>query len=83
MIRLFRVLGPDPALHVVVIGGPKLLELFLTLEVGLDGVVLETEFDRLLVCLPQSLHSHALDKRASISSRRALARCSASSLYIA
>ena len=77
------MLGPDPALHVVVIGGPKLLVLLLTLEVGLDGVMLDTELDRLLVCLPQSLHSHALDRRASTSCLRALARCSASSLYIA
>lgn len=81
MIKQFRVLGPDPALCVVRMGSPKLLELLLTLVVGLDGVKLDTESDRPLICLSQSLHSQALDNRCSIISLRALARCSACSLY--
>lgn len=88
-MRLLRELGmgpgagPGPALIVVVMGGPKLLVLLLTLPVGLDGVMLVIESDRPLICLPQSLHSHALDSRCSTISLRTVDRCSASSLYSA
>lgn len=86
MMSVFRPLGarfgpaPDEVGSDDAGPGARLLVLLLTLVVGLDGVVLDTELDRSLHCLSQSSHSQALDKRRSIMFLRFSDFCSASSL---
>lgn len=84
MMRVFRPLGfrfEGAAEEVGSEGpGPRLLVLLLTLLVGLDGMVLDTEFDLCLDILSQSSHSQALDNRRSIMFLRNSDCCSASSL---
>lgn len=87
MMSVFRPLGPRFVPAPVEVGsegpGPctKLLELLLTLLVGLDGVMLDTELDRSLDIRSQSSHSQAFDNRRSIMFLRDSDCCSASSLY--
>lgn len=91
MIRVFRPLGPRVVPMAGEVGDEfldeapdpvaTLLELLLTLAVGLEGVMLEIELDRSFVILSQSSHSQALESRRSIMFLRKSECCSASSLY--